>query len=99
MEIDFSNLILQCVLQVRNIARKCLELAVTILGLPVELVSMLASLIAEGLSKIARIKVSLLTLRGDSGWWSRVFTALKDPRPGEVEVVLEHASLAVVVNP
>ena len=97
MEIDFSNLILQCVLQVCNIARKCLELAVTILGLPVELVSMLASFIAEGLSKIARIKVSLLTLRGDSGWWSRLFTALIDPRPGEV--VLEHASLAVVVNP
>ncbi len=98
MEIVFSNLILQCVLQVCNIARKCLELAIAIPGLLVELVSMLVSLIAKGQSKIARIKVSLLALRGDSGWWSRLFTALKAPRLGEVEVVLEHASLAVMTN-
>jgi hypothetical protein len=39
----------------------------------------------EGLSKIVRIKLPL-------------FTLLKEPRPGEVEMVLEHASLAVMVN-
>lgn len=99
MEIDFSGLNLQYLLQVRDIARRSPELAAAILGLPVELVSTLASLRAEGLSKLARIKGPLLTLRGDPAWWSRLFTALKESRPGEVEAVLEHANLAVVVNP
>jgi len=98
MNIDFSSLNLQYLLQVRDIARKSPELAIAILGLPTELVSMLASLTAEGLSKIARIKAPLLTLRGDSGWWSRLFTALKEHRPGEVDVVLEHADLSFVVR-
>ncbi len=99
MEIDFSNLNLQYLLQVRDIARNSPELAVAILGLPKELVGVLATLTVDGLSKIVRIKAPLLTLRGDPGWWSRLFTSLKEPRPGEVEMVLEHASLAVVVNP
>ncbi len=99
MEIDFSNLNLQYLLQVRDIARNRPELAVAILGLPKERVSMLATITVDGLSKIARIKAPLLTLRGDPGWWSRLFTSLKEPRTGEVEVVLEHAGLAVVVNP
>ncbi len=98
MEIDFSSLNLQYLIQVREIAKKSPELAVAILGLPIELVKLLASLTAEGLSKIARIKAPLLMLRGDSRWWSRLFNALKEQRPGEVDVVLEHASLTIVVS-
>ncbi|MCP4283835.1 MAG: hypothetical protein GY792_05220 [Gammaproteobacteria bacterium] len=98
MEIDFSSLNLQYLIQAREIAKKSPELAVAILGLPVELVNLLASLTAEGLSMVTRIKVPLLTLRCDSTWWSRLFTALKEQRSGEVDVVLELACLAVVVN-
>lgn len=99
MEIDYSNLNLQYLLQVRDVARRSPELGAAILGLPVELVSALASLRAEGLSKLACIKGPLLTLRGDPTWWSRLLTALKESQPGEVDVVLAHANLAVVVNP
>ena len=99
MDIDYSSVNLQYLLQVRDIARRSPELGAAILGLPVELVSALASLRAEGLSKLARIKGPLLTLRGDPEWWSRLFTALRESHPGEVEAVLEHANLAVVVNP
>jgi hypothetical protein len=100
MEIDFSSLNLQYLIQVREIAKKSPELAVAILGLPIELVNLLASLTAEGLAKIARIKAPLLTLRGShSGWWSRLFTALKEQRAGEVDVIMEHGNLSVVINP
>lgn len=99
MEIDFSSLNLQYLLQVRDIARNSPELAVAVLGLPVELVQLMASLTAEGLSQIARFKGPLLTVRGDAGWWARLFTGLKGARQGEVEAILEHANLAVVVNP
>lgn len=98
MEIDFSNLNLQYLLQVRDIARDHPELAVAILGLPKERVSVLATLTVDGLSKIAGIKAPLLMLRGDSRLWSRLFTALNDQRPGEVDVVLEHAILSVVLH-
>lgn len=99
MEIDFSSLNLQYLIQVRDIARRSPELAAAILGLPVDLVRALASLKAEGLSKLARIKGPLLTLRGDPIWWSRLFKALKEADTGEVEAVLGHANLAVVVRP
>ncbi len=98
MEVDFSSLNLQYLLRVRDIARDRPEFAVAILGLPMELVSMLATLTAEDLSKIAGCKASLLSLRGDTRWWSRLFTALKENRPGEIEVVLEHVNLSVVVR-
>lgn len=98
MEIDFSNLNLQYLLQVRDIARKRPELAVAILGLSKERVSVLATITVDGLTKIASVKSPLLTLRGDPDWWSRLFTSLKEPRSGEVEMVLEHAGLAVMVN-
>jgi len=38
MEIDFSSLSLQYLIQVREIAKKSPELAVAILGLPIELI-------------------------------------------------------------
>lgn len=98
MEFDFSSLNLQYLLQVRDIARNRPELAVAILGLPDELVSVLASITVDGLSKVAGSKAPLLKLRGDSLWWSHLFTALKEHRPGEVEVVLEQANLSVVVR-
>ncbi|MCP3665647.1 MAG: hypothetical protein GY696_24635 [Gammaproteobacteria bacterium] len=98
MEMDFSSLNLQYLLQVRDIARCHPELAVAILGLSKEMVSDLSAITGDDMSMITRSKAPLLTLRGDCRWWSNLFTALKDNQPGEVEVVLEHANLSVVIR-
>ena len=98
MDIDFSSLNLQYLIQARDIARKRPEAAAVVLGLPIELVRLFASLKAETLSKIVRVTEPLLMLRGNPGWWLRLFTALKEHRPGEVEAVLAHASLAVMTQ-
>ncbi len=34
--------------------------------------------------------------RQEAWWWSRLFTALRDGRPEEIEAIVEHASLLVV---
>ena len=98
MTIDFSNLNLQYLIRARDIAKKRPELAAAILGLPLELVNLLASLTAEGLTKLSRIKAPLLTLRGDAGWWARLLNALKDQRDDEIDAVLDHASLVLLVD-
>ncbi len=98
MEMDFSNLNLQYLLQVRDIAQKHPELAAAILGLPKEMIGLLSTVSVDGLAKVAVSKAPLLTLRGDSWWWSNLLNALRDNQPGEVEVVLEHANLAIVVH-
>ena len=98
MDIDFSQLNLQYLILVRDLARRSPELAVAILGLPTELVKRLATLTAERLSVLARIKSPLLTLRHAKAiWWSRLFVALQDPRPDEMDVLLEQAHLNLVV--
>ncbi len=99
MEIDFSSINLQYLLQARDIAQKQPELASAVLGLPVELIDVLAHTSGESLAEIAKIKAPLLMVRGESLWWARLFKALKEGSQDEINAVLEHASLAVKVQP
>ena len=96
MEVDFSSINLQYLLQVRTIAKQHPELASTVLGLPVELTEVLVHASDESLAEMAKIKTPLLVARGKHLWWSRLFNALKEGRQGEIKAVLEHANLAVV---
>ncbi len=98
MEMDFSNLNLQYLLQVRDIAKKYPELAATLLGLPMEIVNLLSIVTVDALSKIALSTAPLIKLRGEPWWWSNLLTALKDHQLDEAKVVLEHANLALVVS-
>ena len=93
MEVDFSIINLQYLIHARDIAREDPEVAAIVLGLSREHAVLLAQTSSEGLAKIAQIKVPLLEVRGDTSWWSRLFTALTDGVAEEVEALLEHAGL------
>ncbi|MCF6355319.1 MAG: hypothetical protein L3J26_09535 [Candidatus Polarisedimenticolaceae bacterium] len=99
MEIDFSSLNLQYLLQARDIAKKQPELASAVLGLPLDLIDVLAHTSGESLAEIAKIKAPLLMARGQPLWWARLFKALKEGNQDEINAVLEHASLAIMVQP
>ena len=96
VDIEFSTLNLQYLLQARELARVQPTVAASILGLPQELVTLFAGLNADQLAGIAKVKTPLLVARGDPWWWSRLLTALRDSRVDEIEAVLEHAQLALV---
>lgn len=96
MNIDFSSVNLQYLIHVRDIAREDHDVAAPLLGMSPELADLLAQAPSEYLTKIAQVKVPLLAARGDAVWWNRLFKALIEENPDEVEAVLQAASLAVL---
>ena len=96
MEVDFSVINLQYLIYARDLARENPEVAATVLGLSRELAALLAQTSSESLAKIAQIKVPLVKMRGDTSWWSRLFTALTDGDAEEIDAILDHASLIVL---
>ena len=96
MDVDFSIINLQYLIHARDIARENPEVAATVLGLSRELVALLSQTSSESLAKIAQIKVPLVKMRGDTSWWSRLFTALTDGDAEEIDAILDHASLIVL---
>lgn len=96
MKIDFSGINLQYLIHVRDIAREDPDVAAPLLGMSPELASLLAQAPSEYLTKIAQVKVPLVAARGDAVWWSRLFKALIEENPEEVEAVLQAAGLAVL---
>ena len=96
MKIDFSDVNLQYLIHVRDIAREDPEVAAPLLGMSPELANMLAQAPGEYLTKIAQVKVPLVAARGDAVWWYRLFKALNDENAEEVEAVLQAAGLAVL---
>ena len=96
MKIDFSSVNLAYLSHVRDIAREDPDVAAPLLGMSPELASLLAQVPSEYLTKIAEIKVPLVAARGDAVWWYRLFKALIEENPEEVESVLKAAGLAVL---
>ncbi len=72
------------------------DVAAPLLGMSPELATLLAQAPSEYLIKIAEVKVPLLAARGDAVWWYRLFTALAEENPEEIDAVLQAASLAVL---
>jgi Flagellar transcriptional activator (FlhD) len=96
MTFDFSQVNLQYLIRARDIARHDPQLASTLTGMPEELAQLLAEVSAEELAHVAQFKAPLLIPRQEAWWWSRLFTAIRDGRPEEVQAIMEHASLITV---
>jgi len=96
MKIDFASFNLQYLIHVRDIAREDPEIAARLLGLPPELAGHLAQVHSDSLAKIVQVKLPLLVARGDVVWWCRLFKALMEENPEEVNAVLQVASLAML---
>ncbi len=95
MKMDFSQVNLQYLIQARDLTKQDPQLAAIFLGIPDEIACMLPDLTPHQLAQIIQIKPPLLIPRQEAWWWSRLFTALSDGRPDEIEAVVEHALLIV----
>ncbi|MBT2988843.1 MAG: flagellar transcriptional regulator FlhD [Candidatus Thiodiazotropha sp. (ex Ctena orbiculata)] len=96
VKVDFSNINLEYLIHIRDIAREDPAVAAPLLGMSPELATLLAQAPSEYLAKISEVKVPLMAARGDAIWWYRLFKALVEENREEVEVVLQAASLAVL---
>ena len=93
--IDFSRVNLHYLICARDLARASPARAGVLLGAPDALGQLLAQLDPEALAAVAEIKAPLLILRQEPWWWKRLFAALRTGRQGEVQTVLEQASLII----
>jgi hypothetical protein len=94
MEIDFSSINLQYLIQARDIAREDPERARILLSLSQEFADLLTTLTPDELTQILHIKVPLLLPRQEAWWWSRLLKTLQEGSPDEIEVLMEHISLS-----
>jgi hypothetical protein len=94
-DIDFSRVNLQYLICARDLARVDPERATVLLGVPDDLVQLLAELEPAALVAVTEVRVPLLVLRQEPWWWHRLFTALQADRPDELRAVLEQAGLMV----
>jgi len=94
-EIDFSRVNLQYLICARDLARVDPERTTVLLGVPDDLVQLLAELDAAVLGAVTEVRAPLLILRQEPWWWHRLFTALQAGRPDEIRAVLDQAGLLV----
>ncbi len=95
MNVDFSSLNLQYLIQARDLARADPHLASVLLGIPTEMAGMVGNLSPQTLAQIAQIKIPLITPQRETGWWLRLLTALKDEDRKEIGAIIAQAPLIV----
>ena len=95
---DFSRLNLEYLIQARDLAVADPHRAGTILGIPDALTGLLLELTPKMLASLTRIHHPLITPHRDLLWWSRLLVALQDGQPGEIETVIEQASLILITT-
>ncbi len=95
MTTDFSDLNLQYLVATRDFVREDPELGAALLDFPEELAQLLAGITPKELGRITRIKPPLFVPRKNLGWWLRLLRALHEGQEGELEAVLDQASLVM----
>jgi len=96
MKMDFSQVNLEYLIQARDLSKRDPALAAVLLDISDEMTCMLPDLSPHQLTQVLHIKPPLLMPRQEAWWWARLFTALRDGCPEEIEAIVEHASLLVV---
>ena len=95
MELDFSKLNLQYLLQARDLARRDTAAAAALLGISTELAALLGHLADEHFAPLAQIKVPLVLPRGELWWWGRLFEACEAGDLHAIHAIVDHASLVL----
>ena len=93
MNLDFSQLNFQYLIQARDLAKQDRQRAGVLLGIPDEMVCLLPDLSPQLLAQIRQIKSPLVIPRQEIWWWSRFLVALRDGQSAELETIMDHASL------
>ncbi|MGH8557796.1 MAG: flagellar transcriptional regulator FlhD [Methylococcales bacterium] len=96
MEIDFSQVNLQYLIQARDLAKVDREQAAVILGVDATLTELFAQVTPAELVHINRIRVPLIKPHEQFWWWSRFVQTIKSGEPAKIEVLLEHANLIAI---
>ncbi len=95
MELDFSKLNLQYLLQVRDLARRDAPAAAALLGISNEFAVLLGRIADEHFAPLAQIKAPLVLPRGDLWWWGRLFEACEAGDIRAIHATVAHASLVL----
>lgn len=99
MKMDFSRVNLEYLIQARDLVREDPEVFIVLLGMSRKLANLLAESTPQELARVIEIKPPLLVPRQELWWWQRLFTALREGRPGELDAIVEHASLTSAPPP
>ena len=95
MNVDFSQVNLQYLIQARDLAKQDPERAAILLDMPLDQARLVAALTPQELAKVGCLKPPLLILRPESCWWLRLFTAIREGRIEEIDAIMEHATLII----
>ena len=97
MNMDFSQMNLQYLIQARDLTQQDPQLAAVLLGLSDEMACLLPDVTPHQIGQIIQIQSPLLIPRQEAWWWSRLLMALRDGRPDEIADVLEDAGLTLAL--
>lgn len=95
MEMDFSRLNLEYLIQARDLARQDPEMSSIVLGMSRDLARLLAESTPQELAQVTEIKPPLFVPRPEAWWWQRFFMAVHECRTDELNVIMEHVSLMI----
>ena len=93
VEFDFSRVNLEYLIQARDLARQNPRAGALLLGISDELAQQLARVTPAGLALVTAFKPPMVSPRLASWWWERLLRAVTEGDRGELQVILEHASL------
>ena len=95
MNLDFSRVNLEYLIQARDLAMDDPVRAGAFLGISDAMTNLLLDLTPHLLTNISRIDHPLVRPHQDVWWWSRLVVALQGGQPEEIEMVLGQASPAL----
>lgn len=98
-DFDFSDINLEYLIRTRDLARQDPEVVATLQGFSVELANTLLQITPKELTHIKRIKPPLVIPRPDAWWWERLLKAIHSGQSGEIDAIIEHASLITSSQP
>jgi len=95
MDVDFSVINHMYLSKAREISREDPAIASAVLGLPIELITILSGMPLEDMSQLITLKPALVTLRLDAEWWETLFFAAHHGSREAVEASICHGLLQV----
>lgn len=93
MDIDFSSINMQYLIQARELAKRDAPRAAVLLGADEACTSVLAGISPEVLARLSRVHVPLVVPRQSAWWWTRLVGALTSGRPQGLDCVLEQLEI------
>lgn len=95
MDVDFSHLNLEYLIQARDLCREDPEMAALVLDIPPHLAAALSMVDPAALSHTDGVSLPLISPRGSMQWWHRFFDALRGNNPAEIQAVIRQLGLSM----